>query len=190
MKKKIGVIALAVAVMALTGCFSISGYRMGESKSKVQKAVTSGNWGSPKDSTVLFGSEYVDFGVYQQNPAFGYRYYQAQVNATKTGTAAFFVAVAKTKSLFFIQPLPRGSEIKIYGYRNAGAYNDTITYCGIQGVDFVLTKPGLMYYEKNDPEHKNEYESLKSMLPYFKGTDWEPVITERMEELSNESKKK
>lgn len=139
---------------------------------------------------VLFGSEYVDFYVYQQNPAFGYQRYEAQVSGSKTGTSIFLVSVAKTKSMFFIQPLPRGSEIKIYGYRNAGAYNDTITYCGIQGVDFVLTKPGLMYYEKNDPEHKNEYESLKSMLPYFKGTDWEPVITERMEELSNESKKK
>lgn len=189
MKKLIGIVALIAATMTATSCFT-TGYKFGASKSEVKKAVTSGNWGSPKDCVVLFGSEYVDFYVYQQNPAFGYQRYEAQVSGSKTGTSIFLVSVAKTKSMFFIQPLPRGSEIKIYGYRNAGAYNDTITYCGIQGVDFVLTKPGLMYYEKNDPEHKNEYESLKSMLPYFKGTDWEPVITERMEELSNESKKK
>lgn len=189
MKKLIGIVALVAATLTATSCFS-TGYKFGASKSAVKKAVASGDWGSPKDSVVLFGSEYVDFHVYQQNPAFGYQRYDAQVSGSTTGTSIFLVAVAKTKSMFFIQPLPVGSEIVIHAYRNSGAYNDTIMYCGIQGVDYVFNKPGLLYYDKNDPEHKNEYASLKSMLPYFKNTDWEPVIAKRMEELANESNKK
>ncbi len=189
MKKLIGIVALVAATMTATSCFT-TGYKFGESKSEVKKAVTSGNWGGPKDCVVLFGSEYVDFHVYQQNPAFGYQRYDAQVSGSTTGTSIFLVSVAKTKSMFFIQPLPVGSEIAIYAYRSSGGYGDTVMYCGIQGVDYVFNKPGLLYYDKNDPEHKNEYESLKSMLPYFKNTDWEPVIAKRMEELANEPKKK
>lgn len=188
MKKLIGIVALIAATMTATSCFS-TGYKFGASKSDVKKAVTSGNWGSPKDCVVLFGSEYVDFHVFQQNPAFGYQRYDAQVSGTTTGTSIFLVAVAKTKSMFFIRPLPVGSEIAIYAYRTSGGYGDTVMYCGIQGVDYVFNKPGLLYYDKNDPEHKNEYESLKSMQSYFKNTDWEPVIEKRMEELANESKK-
>ena len=99
MKKLIGIVALVAATMTATSCFT-TGYKFGASKSEVKKAVTSGNWGSPKDCVVLFGSEYVDFYVYQQNPAFGYQRYEAQVSGSKTGTSIFLVSVAKPNRCF------------------------------------------------------------------------------------------
>ena len=68
--------------------------------------------------------------------------------------------------------------------------SSTTTYFGIAGVDVVLNKPGLFYYNPYDKEGANELKSLKVLYKYFKGSDsaWEHVIADRIEELKNAKK--
>lgn len=179
--------ASLTAAMFFTSCMTIT-YRGGESKGEVKKNFSNGSWGGPKDTALIFGSDYTGFIVLQQNPKFGYKLYDAQVRGKTNSNAIGFLTLTKTTSMFFIQPLPIGSELAVYEYSSVTGKTTINNYCGIAGVDMKLTKPGLVYYDKNDTAHKNELASLKSMQSYFTGTDWESVIANRIQEIENEKK--
>ena len=182
MKKIIyGLLAVFLAA-ALTGCASTSGI----SKSKVAKKLASGEWPSPENSTLLFFDGNTWNKMLQQNPEFGYKFYT--VNSKLDSQTIFFVTIIHGV-VGFIEPLPVGSELKVFSETQiSGNYVNNIYY-GISGVDFVLNKPGLMYHETSgeDKDHKNELSSLKLLYEYFKGTgsEWEALILKRMEELKN-----
>jgi len=178
--------ALAAAILC-TSCMTTT-YRAGESKSDCKKNVGAGTWGSPKNTAVVFGSEYTNFIVLQQNPKFGYKLYQAQVLGKTTSNLIVIVTLTSTTSMFFVQPLSVGSELKVYEQTKMLGTSASREYLGIGGVDVKITKPGLVYYDANDPGHKNELASLKAMQSYFTGTDWETAITNRMQEIENEKK--
>ena len=172
---------LITAAAVLTSC-ATSGERVGESKGKVQQKLKTGEWGGPESNAVLFGSEYKNCVILQQNPKLGYQFYQAQAIGSASEVISLF-GTSKADASFFIQPLPVGSELKMYASETDKGDKNLIMYEGISGVDVKLTKPGLVYYDLNDSEHKNEKEALKTIQPYFKGTSWEPVIAKRIEEL-------
>ncbi len=186
MKKKLvyGILA-GLLVMSFTSCVSTA--TSGLSQSKVKKALKEGNWGTPENSALLFtpNSAYNDF--LQQNPKFGYKFYKT---TTRTEAATVLIFTFVTGSVAFVEPLPVGSELKLFSSTTGSGNSSTTTYFGIAGVDVVLNKPGLFYYNPYDKEGANELKSLKVLYKYFKGSDsaWEHVIADRIEELKNAKK--
>ena len=186
MKKKLAYGMLAgLLMLCLTSCVSTS--TAGLSQSKVKKALKEGNWGTPENSALLFtpNSAYNDF--LQQNPKFGYKFYKT---TTRTEVTNLFIFSIVTGSVAFVEPLPVGSELKLFSSTTGSGNSITTTYFGIAGVDVVLNKPGLFYYNPYDIEGKNELKALKVLYKYFKGSDsaWEHVIADRIEELKNAKK--
>jgi hypothetical protein len=179
--------ASLTAAVLFPGCMTTT-YRAGDSKSEVKKNILNGSWEKPENSVIIFGSEYTSFEVLQQNPKFGYKLYEAQMQGKSNSNTIGFLTLIKSTSMFFVQPLPVGSELKVYSYTDMEGMQSVCNYCGIGGVDIKLTKPGLVYYDKNDTGHKNELASLKVMQSYFTGTDWETVIVNRIQEIENEKK--
>lgn len=181
--KKIVYVLLAVFLSAaLTSCVTTSGL----SRSKVAKKVSSGEWLSPENSTLLFFDGNTWNSMLQQNPKFGYNFYDVN---SKANTSLILCFAITHGVVGFIEPLPVGSELKLFSETKVAGNTVNHIYYGIGGVDFVLNKPGLMYYEINgeDKNHKNELSSLKYLYQYFKGTgsEWEDLILKRMEELKN-----
>lgn len=189
MKKQIvlAVTLLLATTFALTSC-STTSYNAGESKKDVKAKVENGEWGGPKNSTLLFGNGLSDISVLQQNPQFGYKTYSAQAQTKSTTIQVLIFPITLKESVFFIQPLPVGTELKVYS-RMVMDYNTKNTYySGIAGVDFKYTKPGLFYYNTADKDNKNELKALKKLLPYFEGTSWESAINSRIQEIENAKK--
>lgn len=185
MKKIINGLLAVFLAAALTGCASTKGITC----SKAGKKLASGEWPSPENTTLLFFDGNIWNSMLQQNPKFGYRFYD--VNSRIESVNLLIVNIT-TGVVGFVQPLPVGSELKVFSQTYTAGNTIYTDYFGIGGVDFVLDKPGLMYYEagKNSKgkEKKNELSSLKLLYKYFKGTgsEWEELILNRMEELKNE----
>ena len=182
MKKKIVFsLIMGLALLFFTGCVSTRGL----SASKIKKACADGEWLSPKEGTLVFGycEAWNDF--LQQNPDLGYKFYN--VNRRTESTTILLVTISSNVS--FLQPLPVGSELKLFSTTVSNGRDTTTTYYGIAGVDVVCTKPGLMYYNTYGAySSKDELKALKILYKYFKGSglEWELAILDRMEELKNE----
>ncbi len=180
MKKNLLRVTIAGLILALlSGCASTKGLSM----SKVQKELKNGVWASPKDS-VLFFTECLDYNDFlQQNPEVGYKFYKLN------GRLEEFMGI-KSGSVGFIEPIPAGSELKIFSKTYKEDYKNTIVteFYGISGVDVVLDKPGLFFYGKDNKKHSSELKCLKLLLKYFKNSEWEQVIQDRIEEIKNENK--
>jgi len=182
--KKLSLLAFSMVVLfVFTGCASLI-TAMGVSE--VQNALEDGTWGGPENHTVLFGVSGPDACnssvMLQQNPAHGYNFY-SPISLTSTITIGF-INVGKER--FFFLPLPVGSELKEFSFTTYVGRNVYTYYEGIAGVDIILTKPGLQFYGKDNKKHSQELKALKKMLKYFKGSDWEQVILNRIEEISND----
>ena len=176
MKKLSQIFLLGLVIALLSSCVSTSGL----SQRKVKNKVKTNEWPSPKESCLLFGNDYSWNHFLQQNPDIGYQFYSCNTRISEV----FGVIVS---NLVFLQPLPVGSELKlfsdtVYGYRTVET-----TYYGIAGVDVVLKEPGLLFYGKDDEKHSKELGALKILLGYFKGTNsqWEEEINKRIKELSD-----
>ena len=182
MQRKMFTIGFAALLLAmLASCATTKGMTM----SKVKKTLKKGEWASPENSTLFFTSntEYNDF--LQQNPDIGYNFY------TLIGREEYVYVLFNipTGSVGFIEPLPVGSELKLFSETKYYGRDSTTNYYGIAGVDVVLTEPGLYYYGKDNEKHSKELSCLKILAKYFKGSEWEKVISDRIEEIKNAKKK-
>ena len=185
MKKKLGFLTvLCVTVLFLTGCVSTWGL----SSSKIKKACANGEWLSPEEGTLVFGYCEGWDAFLQQKPEFGYRL----MNINRRTESVYYILVEITKNVNFLEPLPVGSELKLFSkttrYTDGSGTHITTTYYGIGGVDLVCNKPGLLYYSPSGYKAKDELNGLKMLYKYFKnsGSEWESAILDRMEELKNE----
>ena len=185
MKKNYLVVLILVLVITFTGCISM------QSLSEISKeALENGEWGTPETHTLLFGISGDDIKststMLQQNPDIGYKFLNPyQISAEEN--ILIFINIEKDR--FFLYPQPVGSELKEFSWWTIvsnGMYNTTQTYYeGIAGVDIALTKPGLQFYGNDNEKHKEELKTLKKMVKYFKGSEWETLINSRIEEISN-----
>ena len=181
MKKKILFsLIMCAALLAFTGCAST----VGLSASKVKKACTEGEWLSPSEGTLVFGycTAWNDF--LQQNPNIGYKFHNVNARVESYWCVLFNL----TFNVSFLEPLPVGSELKLFSSTYSNGRNTTTYYYGIAGVDVVCDKPGLLFYNGGEENPKDELKALKMLYTYFKGTgsEWEQTILDRMEELNNE----
>ncbi len=182
MKKKIVFsLILGAAILFLTGCVSTKGL----SSSKIKKACANGDWLSPTEGTLVFGycQDWNDF--LQQNPEFGYKFYN--INRRTESTRILSIEIMSS-NVTFLEPLPVGSELKLFSTTVQKGNTITDTFFGIAGVDVVCNKPGLLYYSLKGYKAKDEFNALKMLYKYFKnsGSEWELAILDRMEELKNE----
>lgn len=133
----------------------------------------------PEKGCLVVGSGLEDVYILQQNPKIGYRFYKS------TWKMESFLGFGQFRG-FCIQPVPVGSEVKLFvGQISNGKYIN-ISYFGIAGVDLKTTKPGVYYLPYNDPECKKEKRALKYAKSVYKGTEWESVIDARIKELKDE----
>lgn len=183
MKKKIAFALLSGLLFCLTSCASTYGL----TQAKVKKALKEGTWGLPKNSALLFSSDFAYNDFLQQNPKFGYKFYPT---TCRSESVPLLLVEVVTGSVSFIEPLPIGAELKLFSKTETKGRCITTTYYGIAGVDVVLDKPGLFYYAPDDPERKDELTALKILYNYFKGSnsEWESVIANRIEELKDAKK--
>lgn len=121
------------------------------------------------------------------------------------------ITPARSGDVFFTEPLPVGSSVRIFYFVTVQGRVTTFYERGVQGsgpTDRKLDKAGLCYlgsllYCTKDYKDKKsilgsgygddsdlypygdakEIDALKRLLPKFRGTDWEPVISARIEEL-------
>ncbi len=88
-KKLVFFIILSAAILFLTGCVSTRGL----SSSKIKKACENGDWLSPKEGTLVFGycegwNEFL-----QQNPDYGYKFYN--INRRFEWTYILMISISK-----------------------------------------------------------------------------------------------
>ncbi len=174
------------------------------------KEVVKKEYGDPSNTTLVFGSVSADVGIFGNILDNIYRLTYIQLNPQKD---AMVISPGRVGPTFFTQPLPLGLSLKLaYFYYKPNSQTIIYNYRGVQGkspIDFRTEKPGLLYlgsfvycteeYAKTKKEtfsfrYNNrdfypvgtisELTSLKSILPYYKGTAWEPIILKRIEELS------
>ena len=174
------------------------------------KEVAKKQYGDPSNTTLVFGSVSgeVSTSGYMYDDIYKLTY--IQLNPQKD---AMVISPGRVGTTFFTQPLPLGLSLKLaYFYYKPNYQTFIYNYSGVQGkspIDFCTEKPGLLYlgsfvycteeYAKTKKEtfsffynNRNFYPvgtiselaSLKSILPYYKGTAWEPIILKRIEELS------
>ena len=166
--------ALLLSTFTFTGCMSMvmgavmesslaNDFRKDLEKQEVKY--------TPENSILFFGTGYMSVSLIQQNPELGVR---------KIGSTGMS---ASGRSYFVFMPIPLNSELLItsatYPISNGTM---TIRY-GIAGVDFVANKPGLLYFDDNDPKHVNEKRALDFIKDFYKETEWEPLIEARLQEL-------
>ena len=182
MKKKILLtLIVGTLLLGLTGCVSTGGL----SASQIKKASTQGEWLSPAEGTLVFGYSRSWNDFLQQNPELGYKFYRVNWREESHWLILFSIS----ENVCFLEPLPVGSELKLFSSTSFSGNNRTTYYYGISGVDVVCDKPGLLFYNSEGGESpKAELKALKLLYNYFKGTgsEWEQVILDRMEELKDE----
>lgn len=190
---------------AFTGCFLLlpsiaqTAFSKPEPKTPREngKSVIAANLRSPETATLFFGSTgstevLMHCSFIQSNP----------------DTIALVCSPGLEYSTFWFHPLPVNSNLHLvlFSYRSG----DTI-YTGRypmnidSGLSFFSSKPGLQYIghnthtklvEAKDFLRSDQYgfvrsdigdeeRDLRRILKYYSGTDWEPVIQARLEELKN-----
>jgi hypothetical protein len=121
------------------------------------------------------------------------------------------ITPARSGNVFFTEPLPLGSSVRFFYFSISLGRSTTLYERGVQGsgpTDRKLDKPGLCYlgsllycdksYKDNQSAlgsgwadsadlypygDEKEIDALKRLLPKFRGTGWEPIISARIEEL-------
>ena len=181
MKKNYFLLLILVLVITFTGCATTN-----QISRISKKAIKNGEWGTPETHTLLFGIPSGNIGtssiLLQQNPDIGYNFLAPYVFETDKNIL-FFINIRKSR--FFIYPHPVGSEFKEFSYYEQVGSSVYKYYNGIAVVDIKLTKPGLQFYGNDNEKHTEELKTLKKMVKYFKGSEWETLINSRIEEISN-----
>jgi hypothetical protein len=164
-------------------------------------------YGSPSDSVLVYGSATQVKTIFGAGPIDNLE--MVQLNPAQK---PMIITPARSGPVFFTEPLPLGSSLRFFYFSIKQGRTITFYERGVQGqgpTDRRLAKPGLLYlgaliycdkqylvdkkfsfraldestmdlYPTGDGK---EIDALKSLLPKFRGTDWEPVITARIEEL-------
>lgn len=179
-KRVIYGVFLAFFLEMISSCATNTGY----SSAAVKRNMDNGLWGSPENTTLVFAPNSYFNAFLQQNPKFGYNFYPT---TKKVGTVAdYLVPASDICGISFIEPLPVGSELKLFSKTTRYDLEVETIYYGVGGVDVVLNKPGLLFFNPEHKDSKKELQSLKLLYGFFKGTEWDPIIRNRMKELSNE----
>lgn len=167
-----GAIGLCLVLLS-TSCMSTAEYESRLAK-KISDSLTDEYADlTPENSVLLFGAGYCSITLLQQNPDLGVKILPTEgVNASSVG-GEYIVSY----------PIALGSEIKVYETLRWYKGDRYFINRGIGGVDYIVEKPGLLYLDMNDPEHLNEFKSLKYLLICYEGTVWESTIKARLEEL-------
>lgn len=182
-KKIIFAMLTGIVLLCLSGCASTGGAK---SESSIKKEIKNSEFLGPKEGALLFGHNVVWSEFLQQNPEYGYKLYKTNWRDESTT----IVLVTIVNNMTFLEPLPVGSELKLYKTSYYSGNTHYTDYYGIAGVDIVLNKPGLFFYGDNYEEKDRaeaELKALEILYKYFKGTgsEWETEIVNRMEELKN-----
>jgi hypothetical protein len=164
-------------------------------------------YGSPSDSVLIYGSATQVRTIFGAGPIDNLE--MVQLNPAQK---PMIITPARSGPVFFTEPLPVGSSVRFFYFSIKQGRTITFYERGVQGqgpTDRRLAKPGLLYLgaliycDKQYLEDKKfsfraldestldlypagdgkEIDALKSLLPKFRGTDWEPVIAARIEEL-------
>lgn len=183
--------------MFFASCAAVGGYIN-------DKPVTKKTLGSPETHTLFFGHSTVKPGMFGGSDTRVF----AQINPEKS---AFFCIPfymthfgKNSPGVFCIPPVEQGSELRliqstyVYSVGNGFGGGTVFTYVyntllGIQEsyLQFKAEKPGLQYVgsymRQNDgyvPEETGtELNALLEMQAFFKGTEWQAVIEQRIKEL-------
>lgn len=173
-------------------------------------AIKKKEYAAMEDHTLIFGYIAREKSVF----SFGERKLPivefAQINPEGE---AMFISPGRSGSFFFIQPVPIDSSLHLIFHRYKEGRTTYYTYEGLQkGYDITINaiKPGLYYAGSYllqsvgedsgswisfimspdgflpNGDH-TELEGLKDLLKKMKNTEWEELITARIEELKNES---
>jgi hypothetical protein len=171
--------------------------------------VKKATYGSPSDSVLVYGSaSQVSFILNLLSSKGIDNLEMIQLNPSKK---PMIITPARVDNYFFTEPLPVGSSVRFFFFSISQGRTTTFYERGIQGqgpTDRRLDKPGLyymgslLYCDQEYIEKKTvfghsgydtadlypagegkEIDALKAILPKFAGTDWEPLITARIEEL-------
>jgi hypothetical protein len=161
---------------------------------------------TPDDSVLVYGSVGTMMGAFLSG-----RIGNLEMIQLNPSQKPAIITPARDGTCFYTEPLPVGSSIRFFGFTIKQANTTTFYMRGVQGsgpTDVKLTKPGLYfmgslvycykeYIEKmtkfgdrgwEDADlypvgDRQEIDILKTIQPKFNGTDWEPVIAARIEEL-------
>jgi len=199
---EVGVLSLLLGALALSCATAPSEPYLGS------KEVNKKQYGDPESSTLIYGSVKQISSVFN---ALGSKDIQSleMVQLNQKGEA-LAITPGREGSTFYTQPIPVGSSLKIVFFKIQGGNSTTLFYRGIQGKgpsDVRVEKPGLLYlgsllfcseqYAKThklnlaDPDadlypagDDKEIRALRDMLPHFRGTAWEPIISARIKELA------
>jgi len=193
----------AAAVVLFSGCMSGPERYPRVNNDSLKKKEFSG----PETHSLIFGFVAREKGFLSirepQIPAIEF----AQINPEGE---AMFVSPGRSNSFFFLQPMPVGSTMHLVYYSYQSWRTVHYSYEGLQkGADVTVNieEPGLYYagsyvltsVEDNETAEKSagvygfhnigshtELEGLQELLKKMKGTEWEPVVRTRLEELSDE----
>lgn len=171
MKRKNYLFALIFAIVfSFSSCSTISNARL---RNEITKQTLVGNYGTPKDSAIVFGLVKDSFAYYLcQNKNAGHEKFEMKGDDCR-----------------FLQPLPLETELKLYYYERSSGSITYISANGIAGIDLIIKEPGLIYVGEKDKKNKNELKQLKEMRKYFAKTQWLSVIDNRIQEIKDEKNK-
>ncbi|MBR5646053.1 MAG: hypothetical protein IKX23_05385 [Treponema sp.] len=179
MLKKINICLLCSVVLFFAGCSSLSVESDNTERPKPKTFAEIAEGYGP-DSYALIYCSHTSYKLYQQNPKIGYKMYYSKQKGN---------SLSDTNYCSYVGPVPVGSEFAIVETSYYGNGSITIEWIhGIQGVDFVITKPGLYYMDFFDKKHKKELATTRYLLEVVQGTEWEIVVQKRIEELENAKK--
>jgi hypothetical protein len=167
-------------------------------------------YGSPSDSVLVYGSALQAKSILTVLSA-SRRIDNLEMIQLNPAQKPAIITPARDGSYFFTEPLPLGSSVRFFYFSITQGKTTTFYERGVQGrgpTDRKLSKPGLLYLGSlvlcdqgyinketafRSPDYSTmdlypvgdgqEIDALKALLPKFKGTAWEPLITARIEEL-------
>lgn len=205
MKRSIGrrltLMLFCITVLSLSGCLStgrvIYPFENGQ---KVKKAELP----SPETHTLIFGNMACD-GLLREGTIDSMEF--AQINPQLEPK---FVYPGVNHSMFYLQPVEPGSIMQLVSWLIQSGRSGVYSLPGIQQHKYTLTfeakKPGLLYvgsyflgrapgntkilgrqelfFQKRDTP--DELTALQYLEPLLKDTSWQPVIEQRIKELTNE----
>lgn len=174
-------------------------------------AVKKSAYGSPSDSALVYGSISMQTNFFNLLSSKGVDNLEMiQLNPAQK---PMIITPARRGNYFFLEPIHVGSSVKLFYYSYKEGRTIYLDELGIQGLgtmDRKLDKPGLLfmgsmlYCDKKYADTKmglppsdskiaikdffpvgedKEIAILKEMRPTFEGTEWEPLIAARIEEL-------
>jgi hypothetical protein len=194
--------AAALSLLSLFSCASAPRRPLLDAK-----PVRPGSFGPPETHALVFGFVENRSGLLAR--AFsGAAVNDLEMIQLNPALPAMLVTPARDRELFYTQPLPVGSALKLYLHSTGYSSGKTKWMNGVQwrrDTDALVAKPGLLYlgslkesdmrrdesgklvpadtYMLRDVGDRKERDALRKLLAAYAGSAWEPVIKARIEEL-------